>query len=372
MSTTGFSRRTLLGAGAALLAGGAAVTAQAPTSAPAGNNIEFENRLKAMRLELYGRPPTDIIKTGFRPIGGKPADFAVAHHAGREHFFYIERRLQEGTPFFPGHEIYFGHASTGDFFEWQVHDPVMLIRPGTWEDGHVWAPSILREGDEYVMCYTGLNRAMSQDLGLASSRDMFDWRRWETNPISPLAKAEWAAWWPDEICSCRDPYLFRHEERVWCLFTANTREGASCLALASTTDWKAWRDDGTVQVGPEQGYEPRLWAGHPQGSLESAVMIQRRERWILVVNASIRGRGGGCWIDVSDRMGGYSYQRLRRFWTEGACIEFVRHDGERSLIAGLGGGGIRFGEVDWSAPEPTARSVTREQLIAWQKVPPLR
>lgn len=348
--------------------------AQAPqsqsTAVPPTNNIEFEKLLKRMRLDLYRHPPVEIIQEGFRPIGGSVADFAVVYHAGREHFFYIERRLREGTPFFPGHEVFFGHASTENFFEWEVHDPVLWVQPGTWEEAHVWAPSVLKVGDEYLMCYTGLNRHLSQDLGLASSRDLFSWRRWETNPISPLRNAAWAAWWPDDICSCRDPYLFRHEERFWVLFTANTREGASCLALASTTDLRHWQDHGPILVGPATGYEPRLWGGHPQGSLESACMIRRRGRWFLMVNAAIRDKGRGCWIAESDRMDRFDFGSLRRFWDDGACVEFVRHDGHRTLMAGLNGGRIRFGEVDWDAPQPKAHSVTREELIAWQKVAP--
>lgn len=339
--------------------------------APATSNIDFEKTLKRMRFDLYQRPPTDIIKDGFRPIGGSLADFAIVHHNGREHIFYIERRLQEGTPFFPGHEIYFGHASTADFFEWDVHDPVMLIRPGTWEEGHVWAPFVLKNGDEYVMCYTGLNRHLSQDLGLASSRDLFEWRRWDSNPISPLRDSKWAAWWPDEICSCRDPYLMRHDGLVWMLFTANTKEGASCLALFSTRDFEQWRDHGPILVGPATGYEPRLWGGHPQGSLESACLLQRRGRWFVIVNASIRDKGGGSWIADSDRMDRFEYAALRRFWQDAGCIEFVRHDGDRTLVAGLAGGRLKFGEVNWSDSQPVARSLDRDGLAAWQRVPPM-
>ena len=70
-------------------------SASAPVGPP-GNNIYFEKELKRMRFDLYHHPPINILKGGFRPVGGRPADFAVIHHDGREHFFYIERRLVEG------------------------------------------------------------------------------------------------------------------------------------------------------------------------------------------------------------------------------------------------------------------------------------
>jgi beta-fructofuranosidase len=332
-------------------------------------NIYFEKKLKAMRLGLYRHPPVDILKDGFRPVGSRVADFAVIHHAGREHFFYIDRRIQEGTPFFPGHEIFFGHASTADFFDWLVHDPVMLIRPGTWEGAHVWAPFVLRDGNRFVMAYTGLNDALSQDIGLAFSTDLFDWTRWEHNPISPCRNASWAAWWPDEICSCRDPYLLRHEGRIYMTYTANTRAGASCVALSSSTDFVHWQDHGPILVGPASGYEPSMWGGHSQGSCESTVLVRRAGRWFLIVGVKIRDKGAGAWVFTSDRMDRFDFSRPRHFW-HGGIVEVVRDDGNRSLVAGGVGGGIKFGEVDWSRPEPAVQDVSREQLIRWQSCPP--
>jgi len=82
--------------------------------------------------------------------------------------------------------------------------------------------------------------------------------------ISPCKGAAWAAWWEDDICSCRDPHLFRHEGRVWMCYTANTKEGAACLALASTADFKKWKDHGPIIVGPVSGYEAKLAGAIPR------------------------------------------------------------------------------------------------------------
>jgi len=331
------------------------------------NIIEFEETLAKMRFDHYRHPPVDILKTGFRPVGGMVADFAVAELNGRYHFFYIERRLQEGTPFYPGHEIYFGHASTANYFDWEVHDPVMLVRPGTWEEAHVWAPCILRRGDEFIMAYTGLNRYLSQDIGLASSRDLFDWHRWESNPISPCRDKPWAFWHVDRISSCRDPNLVERDGRIWMNYTANTKEGASCIALASTTDLKKWQDHGPILVGPSTGYMPRLEGGHGQGSLESSNLLWRRGRWCLLVKATIRNNPIHNWIFTGDRPDSFDFSKGREFWRGALGIEVVKDRGDRSLLATFAGGDIRFGEVDWAQPEPTARFITRkEELTAWQ------
>lgn len=361
-------RRTLLRAMGAAAVGARWVLAADTQPADTMNIVQFEETLAGMRAELYRHPPIDILAKGFRPVGGSVADFCTVEHQGRHHFFYIERRLQEGTPFYPGHEIYFGHASTANLFDWEVHEPVMHVRPGTWEEGHVWAPFILRRSDEFVMAYTGLNRHLSQDIGLASSRDLFDWRRWETNPISPCKGKAWSFWRTDGIASCRDPHMLEHDGRVWMIYTANTKEGATCIALTSTKDLRAWEDHGPILVGRAGGYEPRLGGGHPQGSLESAHLIQKRGRWFLMVNAAIRGETNRQWIFESERMDRFDLDDRRPFWSGAGGVEIVKDRGDKSLITGFCGGHIRYGEVDWTADPPSARFVeTREDLRAWQE-----
>ena len=332
------------------------------------NVIAFEETLAGWRARHYRERKVDIINTGFRPVGGTVADFAVAEHGGRFHFFYIERRLTEGTPFYPGHEIYFGHASTADFVNWQVHDPVLLVRPDTWEEAHVWAPCIVRRGSEFIMAYTGVNRHISQDIGLASSTDLFTWKRWETNPISPCKGKSWAFWRPDAISSCRDPSICEYDGRHWMIYTANTKEGASCIALTSTTDFHAWRDHGPICVGPAGGYEPRLEGGHPQGSLESAHLLRRRNTWFLLVKAKVRDSDKRSWIIESDRVDSFDFTGRRQFWPGGFGIEVVEDKGDRSLLATFFGGHIRFGLVNWADAQPTARFVeSEEELAPWRR-----
>lgn len=330
------------------------------------NIIQFEERLAAMREAHYRHPPVDVIQQGFRPVSGKVADFAVAEHQGRFHFFYIERRLLEGTPFYPGNEIYFGHASTANFLEWEVHDPVMLIRPGTWEGAHVWAPFILRHQGRFVMAYTGVNRYLSQDIGLAFSEDLFEWHRWEGNPISPCKGRPWAFWREDGIASCRDPHLLPHNGRIWMTYTANTREGATCIALASTDDLEHWQDHGPILVGPMEGYEPRLEGGHPQGSIESSNLQRIGNRWVLLAHASIRGETHRNWIWESDHMDRFDFATRRPFWPGAGAVEVVRTQGSRSLLACFAAGYIRFGQVDWAQEKPTATFVSsKDELASW-------
>ena len=240
----------------------------------------------------------------------------------------------------------------------------MLVRPGTWEGAHVWAPFVLKHGGEFVMAYTGVSRTLSQDIGLASSADLFEWRRQDSNPVSPCRGRRWTSWREDGIASCRDPYLFRHEGRIWMTYTANTRAPAPCVALASTTDFRAWDDHGPILTGPVGGYEPRLTGGHPQGSLESSMLVLRGGRWRLLVQAARRGTDIRNWIFESDRMDRFDLDAGREFWRGAYTTEIVKERGSRALVACAGR--IRFGEVDWADPRPEARFIeTRERLLEW-------
>ena len=50
----------------------------------------------------------------------------------------------------PGHEIFLGHASTPDLVNWEVHDPVMLIRPDSWEECEVGGKAALSFVADYL------------------------------------------------------------------------------------------------------------------------------------------------------------------------------------------------------------------------------
>lgn len=340
------------------------------------NSSEFETALAKARLTLYRYPEVDVLQHGFRPIGGMPADFCVVEHEHRYHFFYIERRLAESTPFFPGHEIYFGHASTAGFSEWEVHEPVVLVRPGTWEGDHVWAPYVLPYRGTYIMAYTGVNGCLSQDIGLASSDDLFEWKRFETNPISPAKDRPWSSWCEDGIASCRDPHMLEYDGRVWMTYTANSKKGASCIAMCSTADFTTWEDHGPILVGPTGGYEMvtsrsnPFGKGRPQGQLESSCLLRRNGTWYLLIQTHLRDTPVRNWVFESDDMRSFDLAAGREFWPGAYTVEVVRERGTKALLACTGP--IRFGIVDWADAHPAARFVaTVEELDSWAAGGPL-
>jgi hypothetical protein len=318
-----------------------------------------------MRRDFYRHPPIDIINQGFRPVSGNVADFCCIFHQSSYHFFYIERRLHEGTPFYPGNEIYFGHAATQDFFTWEVFEPAMLIIPDTWEGSHLWAPNIIKWKNGYLMAYTGVNKFISQNIGLAYSDDLFHWQRFTSNPISPCTNRSWSYWTKDDVSSCRDPHLIVINQRIYMAYTANTANGYSCIALTSSADLVTWEDHGPILIGPGAGYEPRLNGNHPQSALESANLFQYGSTWYLQFMFRNESSSTANWIISSDTFLNFNFADRRAFWLGAHTMEIVRVKGSLHLLACAGP--IRFGFCDFSDPNPTPYFIeSRDELAKWQ------
>jgi predicted GH43/DUF377 family glycosyl hydrolase len=352
------------------------------------NVIEFEEYIWTERMERYRFRTVDIINEGFRPLGGMVGDFCTIEHDGRYHFFYTERHLTtEGLPGYPGNECYIGHASTANFFEWEVHYPILWVQPGTWEHLVTGAPNIVYYKGRFVMAYFGVNEYLVQDMGFAFSDDLFAWERWEKNPLSPCKGTSWAFWRDDGPTSCRDAHLFVHDGRLWMTYTANTKEGASCIALISTDDFVHWEDHGPILSGPAEGFQYKSEGQRPQGHLESSNLIQKGDKWFLLVQETHLNTDVRNWIYESDCMNQFSYASGRKFWQGALTTEVVKEKDQLSLLACMGVmqshympnscqrdqhsllasmGSIKFGLVDWSVEKPAARFITSKKgLLKW-------
>jgi hypothetical protein len=158
---------------------------------------------------------------------------------------------------------------------------------------------------------------------------------------------------------------------VWMTYTANTREGASCIALSSTDDLVLWEDHGPILVGPIDGYqvvtsrENPFGRGRPQGQLESSHLLSRNGRWYLLAQFHNTTSPVRNQVYESDRMDDFDLSRGRAFWPGAYTVEVVRDRGTQSLLACTGP--IRFGVVDWARERPVGRFIsTREELSSWQ------
>jgi hypothetical protein len=330
------------------------------------NAIEFETQYAEALAHYSRRPSADVLGQGFRPLGGACAHLTSVRLDGEYHFVYSELRLAGASALLPGNALHLGRASTHDFLSWQVHEPTLVIQPGTWESTHVLTPALVEYKDRYLLAYAATNDVMAQDIGLAFSDDLRSWNRLPTNPVSPARGRDWAFWRNTGASTCRAPYLFRHRGRLYMSYTAVTRGGASCIALASTTDLVGWEDHGPILVGPSEGFvqvDPGDPA--PQEPLDAACLLFAEGRWRLIAHLRLPGVNPTCWVFESDDLFSFDYGARREFWKDAYTAHPIKHAGARSLFVcpGL----VRFGEVDWSAPEPRVEYVmSAEALQAWK------
>jgi predicted GH43/DUF377 family glycosyl hydrolase len=136
-------------------------------------------------------------------------DFAVVKKDGVYHLFYIERNTtlpQAET------ERDFGHAVSYDLIHWTQAPPILAVRDSSWDNMHVWAPSIVEHNGVYTMFYAGVTSQPDvyrayQRIGIATSTDLYNWTR-EDQPLFSCDQVPWAFCDSlDALTSMRDPYV---------------------------------------------------------------------------------------------------------------------------------------------------------------------
>ena len=220
--------------------------------------------------------------TMYAPIPYWPRDFAFIYAQGLFHLFYIRHAMNvvhdDST------EIDFGHAVSQDLTNWTQRDPILHVRPGSWDDLHVWAPSIIQRDGTYHLYYAGVTRvpyaySLYQRIGVATSEDLETWTRYDA-PVYGGNQAPWA--FADssryEGCQFRDPHVIEDPTRsdAWLMYySATPREAANQLIVGVARNGMgltAWED-----------LKP-LWntdAAHFQGFTESPCMFPHGGRWYL-------------------------------------------------------------------------------------------
>ncbi len=161
--------------------------------------------------------PEEFLRSTIAPMvpdsGYVPKDFALAFADGLFHLFYIRHRPDVPID---ETEIDFGHAVWAPSTGWRQLPPVLRVRPGHWDDLHVWAPSLIYDDAEatWYLFYTGVTRVpfayeWYQRIGVATSPDLMTWTRYD----APVFEGNMAAGvFADSSqfagCQFRDPYVF--------------------------------------------------------------------------------------------------------------------------------------------------------------------
>ena len=111
-------------------------------------------------------------------IGGGPE---IVFKDGQFYLFYWQL-AQRST----GFEIHLSTSADGFCFERCSENPVLPAgQPGSWDSHTVETPRIFKEEELYYMVYCGSNQHddYPAHAGLAMSRDLVRWKKYEGNPI---------------------------------------------------------------------------------------------------------------------------------------------------------------------------------------------
>ena len=82
-----------------------------------------------------------------------------------------------------------GLCTSSDLMEWKIDPPCLRAEDGAaWEAGGLYKPCLVVEHGTYYLFYNAKNKGSRwvEQTGVATSRDLKSWTRYEKNPIIPV------------------------------------------------------------------------------------------------------------------------------------------------------------------------------------------
>jgi hypothetical protein len=129
------------------------------------------------------------------PFPQEPKDFAFIYADPHFHIFYTWLDLSKPDSL---QSTDFGHAVSQNLYNWTILPlpHVVPTRPGKFDAGHVWAPTIILRDGVYYMYYTGVAKDPNgldpkQSIGRATSTDLYNWTQ-EDDPVLECADIPWS------------------------------------------------------------------------------------------------------------------------------------------------------------------------------------
>jgi predicted GH43/DUF377 family glycosyl hydrolase len=224
-----------------------------------------EKSIEAKPAEVTAPLPVITSRPGhavgeFSREGEYVKDYYVFLEGDTFHLFYnVGKAAKDQQWFEPGNEKAFGHATSKDLKTWQHHPRILDAVPQSWEGMVVSAPSIIQNDGLYYMFYTGFDDRVpgKQTVGLATSKDLFEWKRHPGNPV--YEAPEWAERRPDGWIDCRDSHVIRYGDEFLLFTMVTTKEGKGAIALASSKNLSEWKDLGPAVVTFKEPESPRVF-----------------------------------------------------------------------------------------------------------------
>lgn len=303
-------------------------------------------------LALAARPTAASFVAPGSPI--RPKDFALVKQDGYYHVFYILNRAGVAAT---ANEVALGHAISPDLYHWTQLPEVLHSDSASWNNSHVWAPSIVRKDGLWWMLYAGTTLTAgkyndTQRMGLATSPDLMTWTRVE-HPVFSATQVPWT--WVDSLSAIpafRDPCVIPDPSTPgsWLMYyTASYRPDslADVIGVArSNGDFTSWTDVGPLLI---------TWRGYTFNQVtESPHIFQHNGLWYLPISTTA-GQPLTLYTATDPLAGvsGWTYRgRMRNMLGYDTATWFASEsmrDGDRDLFAFANGDRIEFREVEWEA-----------------------
>lgn len=139
------------------------------------------------------------------------------------------------------------HISAGSLTEkkWEEHDYALTVKPSV--ERVLWAPHVIQDNGKYHMFYNignmqenAPNYASWGQLSLATSENLFDWKRHNRNPLF------------SDPGHARDSYIMKHKDKYYFYYTRTVNETdlRSAVAVRTGPDLLHWSGPKIVHIQP--------------------------------------------------------------------------------------------------------------------------
>jgi predicted GH43/DUF377 family glycosyl hydrolase len=185
------------------------------------------------------------LKGKFTEPGMSLIDHSFVEKDGRMHLFY--NRGYIGFEWDGRFVDTIGHAVTDDLIHWDIYPPCLTADAGAPDDYQVWAPGVTERDGRYYMYYTGVNIHVAQTICLATSDDLFTWKKHPGNPV--VLPGDWTEWRADRWSDCRDSMVMVDDDGTAYMNYCTSRKRPdggfeTAMGIASSTDMVSWEDRG--------------------------------------------------------------------------------------------------------------------------------
>ncbi len=306
---------------------------------------------------LDARTEFDFEQRYFMEPGLIAADHAILVTDGDYHLVYTVGYQGQGWGQ-PGNMVDFGHASSPDLVHWTVHPRLISIEAPGWKERNVWAPHIMSGfSTNFLVFYAGVDSAVTQQIGIAVSPDLFSWEDYAQNPVY-RPDTTWALWQPGTWSNCRDPFVTKllPNFQFAMLTTTSTKpgylgipesRGAISLAFAPAFNLGAWQDAGHP-----------LFVNDSYRVLESTYMAERNGTYYLFYNE--QGIPGVHYMTSIEQFSGWDKSTARLFEYDGFAAEVFQRQNQwlfarvrDGMWEGLPILGIKVDPLVWQGATPS-------------------